>query len=150
MSAKLMNMTMVYDRQTNRVLVLDKRKRYGWEGLTFCGGKVNEGESFYDSAIRELYEESGLMATDLVLVGHVQWIVDGQREVGVLYQTENYTGQVQASEEGDLSWMTLDELEEAEGKSASMAEILRVYRDPQVSEVIFHYVEGSCIRVEFH
>lgn len=150
MGAKLMNMTMVYDREKDQVLVLDKRKRYGWEGLTFCGGKVDEGESFYASAIRELYEESGLLASDLELVGHVQWIIDGRREVGVLYQTDKYTGEIQASKEGDLSWMTLDELEKAEGKSASMAEILKVYRDPKISEVIFHYVQGKCVRVDFH
>lgn len=149
MDPKLMNMTMVYDRERGQVLVLDKRKRYGWEGLTFCGGKVQSGETFYDSAVRELYEESGLTADHLQLVGHVQWIIDDRREVGILYKTESFSGRLRASEEGDLSWMTLEDLERAEGKSASMAEILRVYQDPDLSEVVFYYQKGECVRVEF-
>ena len=48
-----MNMLKIYNEETGQVLVLDKVKKYGWEGLTFPGGKVEIGESFEDSVTRE-------------------------------------------------------------------------------------------------
>lgn len=55
-----MNMVKIYNKKTGQVLVLDKVKKYGWEGLTFPGGKVEFGESFVDSVIREAKEETNL------------------------------------------------------------------------------------------
>ena len=37
-----MNMVKIYDEKNKKVLVLDKKKKYGWEGLTFPGGKVEK------------------------------------------------------------------------------------------------------------
>ena len=60
---KLYNMTMVYDGH-GRVLVLDRVKS-DWPGLTFPGGHVEPGESLVASAIREIYEETGLSVRGL-------------------------------------------------------------------------------------
>ena len=40
MKIVLMNMVKISDKETGKVVVLDKVKREGWEGLTFPGGKV--------------------------------------------------------------------------------------------------------------
>ena len=42
MKTILMNMVRII--KDNEVLILDKKKKYGWEGLTFPGGKVEPGE----------------------------------------------------------------------------------------------------------
>ena len=46
METVLVNMCMIYDREKDKILVLDKVKKHGWEGLTFVGGHV-EGSSYY-------------------------------------------------------------------------------------------------------
>ena len=52
------NMCMIYDDSGN-VLVQD-RLNPDWPGISFPGGHVEAGESFTDSVIREVYEETGL------------------------------------------------------------------------------------------
>ena len=53
-----MNMCMVYDH-AGRVLALDKVGK-SYSGTTFPGGHVEPGETFTESVIREIYEETGL------------------------------------------------------------------------------------------
>ena len=59
----LTNMCMVYDDEGN-VLVQDKVDKK-WSGLTFPGGHIEKGESFVDSVIREVYEETGLTLEEM-------------------------------------------------------------------------------------
>ena len=51
------NLCMVYDHAGN-ILVQD-RLDPSWPGLCFPGGHVEPGESFVDSVIREVWEETG-------------------------------------------------------------------------------------------
>ena len=74
MNTVLQNMCMIYDRENDKILVLDKVKKHGWEGLTFVGGHVEEGEVLYDSCVREVFEETGLTVKNLKLKGTVSWI----------------------------------------------------------------------------
>lgn len=71
MKTIMMNMVRIFD--DNKVLVLDKVKKYGWEGFTFPGGKVEDYESFIDSAIRESKEETNLDVSDLEYNGQIVW-----------------------------------------------------------------------------
>ena len=67
-----MNMCMVYDDAGN-VVALDKvGKKYS--GTTFSGGHVEEGETFAESVIREIYEETGLTILTPKLTGVYHWI----------------------------------------------------------------------------
>ena len=56
--AVFMNMCMVYDEH-GRVLALDKVND-SYTGTTFPGGHVEPGELFFQSMIREVWEETGL------------------------------------------------------------------------------------------
>ena len=68
----LTNMCMVYDDHGN-VLVQD-RINPEWSGITFPGGHVEKGESFVDSVIREVFEETGLQIFHPRLCGVKQWL----------------------------------------------------------------------------
>lgn len=56
---ELTNMCMIYDNNGN-VVVQDKINQ-SWGGITFPGGHIEKQESFVDSVIREVKEETGLI-----------------------------------------------------------------------------------------
>ena len=64
------NMCMIYDDSGN-VLVQERTK--SWKGIAFPGGHVDIGESFVESTIREIKEETNLDISDLELCGIKIW-----------------------------------------------------------------------------
>ena len=105
----LTNMCMIYDDNGN-VLVQDKVDD-NWGGLTFPGGHIEKGESFVDSVIREVYEETGLTVSNLRICGTKDWErEDGSRYLVVLYKTNQFNGILKSSEEGKVKWMSLEDM----------------------------------------
>lgn len=142
MKTILMNMVMIYNRENNKVLVLDKKKKYGWEGLTFPGGHVEEIESFNDSAIREIKEETNLNIENLKLKGFIQWYVKDnidERHVGILYYTEDFSGKlIEDNIEGKLFWMDLNEFLQMPNKSDSMDDCMKIYLE-EFTEIVNYF-----------
>lgn len=137
----LENMCMIYDRKNDKVLVLDKIKKHGWEGLTFPGGHIENGETIIESVIREVKEETGLSVWNLKLKGIVRWIdiKKDNCELCFMYYTENYIGNlIEKSNEGVNSWMKIDELKKSNGKSWFLDKIIELYLNDEYSEL---YVE---------
>lgn len=133
----LMNMVKIYNKETGEVLVLDKVKKYGWEGLTFPGGKVEYGESFEDSVIREAKEETNLDIKNPKLVGIITWVTDESKDVGLIYETSDFEGElIKENREGKLSWMDYEEFKKIPDKSMSMDKILGIY-DGKYREVLW-------------
>ena len=95
-----MNMCMVYDH-AGRVLALDKVGK-SYSGTTFPGGHVEPGETFTESVIREIYEETGLTISNPKLTGIYHWMTGAVRNVGFLYKTDEYQGKLISSEEGKV------------------------------------------------
>lgn len=93
----LMNMCMICSG--DHALVLDK-KDDDFRGVTFPGGHVEQGESFTDSVLREVLEETGLRIAAPKLCGIKDWCKDGVRYVVLLYKTSRFSGQLIGSEEG--------------------------------------------------
>lgn len=132
-----MNMVKIYNKDTGEVLVLDKIKKYGWEGLTFPGGKVEPYESFEDSVIREAKEETNLDIKNPKLVGIITWITDESKDVGLIYETSDFDGElIEENREGKLSWMDYEDFKKIPDKSMSMDKILGIY-DGKYREVLW-------------
>jgi len=78
------------------------------------GGHVERDEDVLTCARREVYEESGLTATDLTLRGMVLWTGFGPRRDDVLcfmFRADAFTGTPHGgNEEGTLEWVPLDDL----------------------------------------
>ena len=66
----LTNMCMI--KKKDKILVLDRNDPV-WPGLTFPGGHVESHESFHDSVVREIKEETGLLIKNPHLVGVKQF-----------------------------------------------------------------------------
>ena len=145
-------MCMIYDRCNDKILVLDKKKKYGWEGLTFVGGHVESGETIYESCVREVFEETGLNVENLVLKGTVSWFdkTEDKRWLGFLYYTENFTGEIVVeNREGTLHWMAIDELKESDNKSETIDEILELYLNKDISELFVLWENGQFVESRF-
>lgn len=135
MKTRIMNMIKITNPATGEVVVLDKVKKEGWEGLTFPGGKVEEGESLIESAIREAKEETGLDIENPVFVGFISWKGDELTDVGLLFETSTYKGELIAQHrEGKLSWIDYDEFKKMDGMSLSMDKIFKIY-EGEIAEV---------------
>lgn len=68
--AIFINMCMIYD---NDKILIQKRTDPNWSGISFPGGHVEHGESFVESVIREVYEETGLTIYKPMLCGVKQF-----------------------------------------------------------------------------
>ena len=137
---ELTNMCML-TRADSKVLVQNRRDP-NWGGLTFPGGHVEPGESLVDSVIREMLEETGLTIRNPKLVGSKSWMQkDGSRYLVLLYTATEYEGELHSSDEGDIAWMTLDEMRA--GKMVEGMELyFRVYLDGDVNEIWYEH-DGS-------
>lgn len=108
---ELTNMVMVEDKAAGKVLVQERVK--SWTGLSFPGGHVEAGESFVESAIREVKEETGLDIRNLKSCGVIHWANKDtlDRYIVHLYKTSDFSGELLSeTDEGKVFWITLDEL----------------------------------------
>ena len=95
-----------------RILVED-RVDESWKGLCLPGGHVEKGESFTEAAIRETLEETGLLieAPKLCGVKQFQTKTDA-RYVVFFYKSDRYSGTISGSEEGEVFWISREELKD--------------------------------------
>ena len=143
MKLRLMNMVKIYNKETKEVVVLDKVKKEGWEGLTFPGGKVEISESFLDSVIREAKEETNLDIKNPRLVGIITWLAEEVKDVGLLYETEEFSGElIEKNREGRLFWQDYESFKKEANKSMSMDKILEVY-ERKCTEVFWDLRQGK-------
>ncbi|MDD6906644.1 MAG: 8-oxo-dGTP diphosphatase [Finegoldia magna] len=141
---------MIKINRGNDVLVLDKVKKYGWEGLTFPGGHVEKIESITESVIREAKEETNLDIKNIKYVGMISWydIDNDDRIVGFLYETDDFSGQlIKENIEGTLEFVDYEELKNMDGHSDSMGEIFAIY-DGKYSEIVLYYEDNKCVKKE--
>lgn len=135
------NMCMITDGAGN-VLVLD-RQNPDWPGVTFPGGHVEPGESFTESVIREVQEETGLTVEDPVLCGIKQFQTESDaRYVVFFYKATRYSGVLQSSSEGAVYWVPRQELHKQK-LSIDMMEMVRVMESENLSEFYYYKENGS-------
>lgn len=137
---KLYNMTMVYDGR-GRALVLDRAKS-DWPGLTFPGGHVEPGESLVASAIREIYEETGLSVRNLEPCGVVHWAAknEDRRYLEFLYRTSDFSGTpLSGTCEGNILWMEMEALLASERLSHNFDRYLPLFIEDGFSELFFEW-----------
>ena len=138
-STVLTNLCLIEDTSTNKVVLQYRSpERYKkWSGYAFPGGHIEEGESLVESVIREVYEETGLTIADPKLVAVKDWSLDdGGRYIVFCYKATEFTGQLRSSEEGEVSWVEKDQLDQLD-LSYDMLPLLEVMEDPDLSEYYY-------------
>ncbi|HEL2002357.1 TPA: 8-oxo-dGTP diphosphatase [Streptococcus suis] len=137
----LTNMCMITDNQW--VLVQD-RKSEKWPGVSFPGGHVEHGESIVSSVVREVKEETGLTVSNLELCGIQNWTdpTDHYRYLVFCYKTNQFSGVLQSSDEGEVFW-----IDRADLKNVQLADgfeaMLEIFEQPQLTENFYWFEDGE-------
>lgn len=114
---QLVPRTLVFIRRGEEYLFIHKKKQdsFGYEKLNGIGGHIEKGEEPFESAMREIHEETGLHVKDLNLAAIV--FIDISINPGILmfvFSAKNSTGHIQNSEEGELIWINREQISSRE------------------------------------
>ena len=135
------NMCMVYDQDGN-ILVQDRKKK-DWPGFCFPGGHVEPGESFVESVIREVYEETGLTIENPKLCGTKQFQTrEGARYVLLFYKTHRFSGALRSSDEGEVFWIPRRDLPSHQ-LANDFLEMVQVMESEDLSEFYYYLKDGN-------
>ncbi len=106
--------TLCYIKKDNQYLMLHRTKKVNdinkdkWIGI---GGHFEEGESPEECMLREVKEETGLTLTDYSFRGIITFKTETEiTEYMCLYEGYEYFGELINSDEGELCWVTIEEL----------------------------------------
>ena len=135
------NLCMVYDGAGN-ILVQD-RCDPDWPGLCFPGGHVEPGESFVESVIREVWEETGLTIENPKLCGTKQFQTrKGERYVVFFYKTNRYSGALKSSDEGEVFWIPRTDLLKYT-LCDDFPDMVRIFEEDDLSEFYYYTEDGN-------
>lgn len=128
------NLCLIQDKEGH--ILMQDRVGPIWPGLALPGGHWEKGESFADSVIREIWEETGLTIEHPRLCGIKHWEEDGIQQMVFLYKADQYSGQLTSSEEGAMSWVSPSDLPRLKLAKGMMA-TLRPFLEEDVTEMGF-------------
>jgi len=111
MNVEMVTCVMIRNTKNNEVLVQNRKRKYlGW---SFPGGHVEKGESFYNCAVREVKEETGLDVFNLKYCGVVHWAhkETNARYTCFMYEGNEFTGTlITETDEGEQFWVKTEDL----------------------------------------
>jgi 8-oxo-dGTP diphosphatase len=114
---QLVPRTLVFIQDGDKYLFIHKKKKdsFGFKKLNGIGGHIELGEEPFESARREIKEESGLDINDLSLAALVFIEIGINPGILMFVFHATYTeGQLCGSDEGDLVWIRRGDLENEE------------------------------------
>lgn len=105
-------LTLVVFHEHPRVLLGMKKRGFGagrWNGF---GGKLHQGESVEQAAMREMQEEAGIVPNELSKVGIIDFELENDPEILEvhIFKGRGFVGEPQESEEMKPQWFNVEEI----------------------------------------
>ncbi len=97
----------------NQVLLIMKKKGFGQGKWNGPGGKIKQGETPEEAAIREVEEETGYVPKNLKNLGSIEFIWPHKEEnnqICHIFITQEFSGALTESEECLPQWWDLDKI----------------------------------------
>ena len=108
------NTTLVHIEKDGKWLMMHRTKKVNdenhdkWIGI---GGKFNDGESPYECAVRETFEETELTLLSAKLRGIVTFVSDEWgTEYMFVYTSDDFKGELKECDEGALEWIKKEDV----------------------------------------
>ena len=132
---------MISDTDGN--ILVEDRIDSSWPGISFPGGHVEPGEAFTAAAIRETLEETGLLIENPKLCGVKQFQTENNaRYVVFLYKATKYSGVLKASHEGDVFWISREQLKDYNVVN-DFEDLIRVFDSDSLNEFFYYEDRGK-------
>lgn len=110
---QLVPRTLVFIEKDRQLLMLSKTKKdsFGYGKLNGVGGHIERGEEPFEAARREVMEEAGIQVKDLEMAAVLFIDINDTPGIQVfVFKAVFDSGNIKASEEGLLKWMTREEI----------------------------------------
>lgn len=134
------------DKETDKILLLERNREPMRSMYTGVGGKTNFEEDIKESCVREIKEETGYDAHQLRLKGVVKTLLEGKDSSWILfvYTCSDFSGQEILCDEGELHWVKLTDVYKT-NLIGFIREILPVVlaEDGFVESCIIHDINGA-------
>jgi len=101
--------TLMFVRDGDKVLLIRKKRGFGMGKINGPGGKLDPGETEHECAVRETFEELGVMAHDAVKRGELWFqFVDGLGMHVAVFLSGRHDGEATETEEAAPLWTAID------------------------------------------
>ena len=126
-----------------------KKRGFGEGNWNGYGGKVEEGETVFDAAVREVKEESGVDVSprDLEEVARIEFIFeDGKHLLVHTYLTRKWEGEPVETEEMHPAWFTFHDVPYGEMWAPDRHWLPRVLQGEKLRGVVHFNADGKTIK----
>ncbi len=103
--------TLMFIRQENRLLLIDKKRGLGAGYFNAPGGRLEPGETIMECAVRETQEELCITPLDPVHAGTLMFqFIDGFSIHGEVFTATEFEGTPTETDEAVPHWFSIDDL----------------------------------------
>ena len=103
--------TILFVINDGQILLIHKKRGLGAGKINGPGGRLDDGETPAECAVREVEEELRICPTDVTEVGELQFhFIDGYSIYVWVFRASSFVGTPEETDEADPLWTSIDEI----------------------------------------